>query len=169
MDIKRNLQDDQIFRDCLSEALDGAKTSVEFDPPQKIESSKLLLANPDDLKAFFEEALALNTTKGMDIKHEFSSKFEEDQFMQNFKERHEKISYDWGKAKNVLKKSMSQYEKQLKKVDLKSNSSLSSHFMLPIVNNFKQQIEDIEKHESEANMANEYLQSKIEDMAKKFL
>jgi len=41
--------------------------------------------------------------------------------------------------------------------------------MLPIVNNFKQQIEDIEKHESEANMANEYLQSKIEDMAKKFL
>ena len=80
-DIQRNLQDDQIFRDCLSETLDGAKTSVEFDPPQKVESSKLLLANPDDLKAFFEEALALNTTKGMDIKHDFSSKFEEDQFL----------------------------------------------------------------------------------------
>jgi hypothetical protein len=68
-----------------------------------------LLARSDELKAFFEEALHLNTSRAEDIKLDTSGRSLQDESFQNFQERHEKISYDWGKAKSVLKKSMNMY------------------------------------------------------------
>ena len=82
-DIQRNLKDDQIFKDGLTEALertDLVDSAVCFSPNQQVETSKLLLAKPDELRAFFEEALALNTSKAEDIKFDSpcTSRFEDD-------------------------------------------------------------------------------------------
>ena len=62
------------------ERTDLVDSAVSFTPNKQIETSKLLLAKPDELRAFFEEALALNTSKAEDIKFDTTctSKFDDD-------------------------------------------------------------------------------------------